>query len=368
MSHPLIPVTLLTGFLGSGKTTVLNTLLKRPEMGRTAVVINEFGEVGLDHLLVEASSEDVVLLDGGCLCCSIRSSLADTLNTLFLRRQKGEIPEFQRVVIESTGLADPTPILHTLNHEPLLATSYRFDGVIATVDAATGLATLNRQPEAVKQAAVADRILLTKSDLVGTGEVADLVDRLRAINPAAAAIIVTQGDVAPGDILEVGPYDPDGKHPDVRRWLNEEAYSGRDHHHHHGHSHHQHGHGHHVHDVNRHDDHIRAFAVTYERPILDLSLEGWLMILTGMAGERILRFKGIANVKGLPGPAVLHGVQHVIHPLVVLSRWPSPDTRSRFVFITRDLDRSFIEDSLKLLEFEPNPDEHFDEAATVTVA
>jgi G3E family GTPase len=161
----LIPVTLLTGFLGSGKTTVLNHVLKQPEMAATAVIVNEFGEIGLDHLLVERSSEDVVLLNSGCLCCTVRGDIVDTLTNLFVDRVKGKVPFFTRVAIETTGLADPAPILHTLMTDPIVAARYMLDGVVTTVDAVNGAGTLDRQPEAVKQAAVADRLLLTKTDL-----------------------------------------------------------------------------------------------------------------------------------------------------------------------------------------------------------
>ena len=162
---PLIPVTLLTGFLGSGKTTVLNHVLKQPGMAATAVIVNEFGEIGIDHLLVESATDDVVLLNSGCLCCTVRGDIVDTLLNLFVGRANGKVPHFSRVVIETTGLADPAPILHTLISDPLIAARYTLDGVVATVDAVNGSGTLDRQPEAVKQAAVADRLLLTKADL-----------------------------------------------------------------------------------------------------------------------------------------------------------------------------------------------------------
>jgi G3E family GTPase len=207
----LIPVTLLTGFLGSGKTTVLNHVLKQPDMAATAVVVNEFGEIGLDHLLVERSSEDVVLLNSGCLCCTVRGDIVDTLTNLFVDRVKGKIPYFTRVAIETTGLADPAPILHTLMTDPIVAARYMLDGVVTTVDAVNGAATLDKQPEAVKQAAVADRLLLTKTDL------ADSATRqeIEALHPSAVIVPVAQGAVDPARLFNIGFYDPATKSVDV---------------------------------------------------------------------------------------------------------------------------------------------------------
>src|SRR5438105_8728137 len=200
----LIPVTLLSGFLGSGKTTVLNHVLKQPEMAATAVIVNEFGEIGLDHLLVEQSSEDVVLLNSGCLCCTVRNDIVDTLTNLFVDRVKGKIPFFTRVAIETTGLADPAPILHTLMTEPIVAARYMLDGVVTTVDAVNGPGTLDRQPEAVKQAAVADRLLLTKTDLAEPAARRGIEARLALLNPSAPVIPVAQGAVDPALVFDLG--------------------------------------------------------------------------------------------------------------------------------------------------------------------
>jgi G3E family GTPase len=211
----LIPVTLLTGFLGSGKTTVLNHVLKQPDMAATAVVVNEFGEIGLDHLLVERSSEDVVLLNSGCLCCTVRGDIVDTLTNLFVDRVKGKIPYFTRVAIETTGLADPAPILHTLMTDPIVAARYMLDGVVTTVDAVNGAATLDKQPEAVKQAAVADRLLLTKTDLADSATRQEIEARLEALNPSAVIVPVAQGAVDPARLFNIGFYDPATKSVDV---------------------------------------------------------------------------------------------------------------------------------------------------------
>lgn len=330
-----IPVSVLTGFLGSGKTTLLNALLKHPDMGETAVVINEFGEVGIDNLLVETATEDMVVMDSGCLCCTIRGDLIETLRDLIKRRWRGEVPAFRRLVIETTGLADPAPILHTLMTDPVISARYRLDGVIATVDAAAGAATLDAQPEAVKQAAVADRLLLTKTDLEPGTEA--LTGRLGAINPAAPILPVVQGKVDPDALFGSGLYDPKSKHPDVARWLAEEAYSdSHDPHHDHHHDHH--------HDTNRHDDRIRSFVIRTETPIVWDRFVEWIEALISTHGANLLRMKGILNVDEVEGPVAVHGVQHVFHPPAMLSGWPDgEDHSSRLVIIARDLNKDPVE-------------------------
>jgi G3E family GTPase len=353
----LLPVSLLTGFLGSGKTTVLNRLVRQPVLANAVVVINEFGEIGLDHDLVESSNEDLVLLQSGCLCCTIRSDLSDTLRSLFERRVRGKIPDFDRVVIETTGLADPAPILHTLITDSVLAARYRLDGVITTVDAATGQATLDRQIEAVKQAAVADRLLLTKTDLADAKETDALVQRLRSLNPAAPIVRALHGEADAARLFDAGLYDPKTKSLDVQRWLNAEAYAApndalHDHAAHGGdHHHHEDGHEHQAHalDVNRHDERIAALCLTLDAPILAEAFELWLDVLIGFKGPDLLRVKGILNIVGLPGPAVIHGVQHVFHPTAYLKEWPSADRRSRIVIIGRDMDEAALRDSLRLV-------------------
>ena len=339
----LIPVTLLTGFLGSGKTTVLNHVLKQPGMAATAVIVNEFGEIGLDHLLVERSSEDIVLLNSGCLCCTVRGDIVDTLTNLFVDRVKGKVPFFTRVAIETTGLADPAPILHTLMTDPIVAARYVLDGVVTTVDAVNGAGSLDRQPEAVKQAAVADRLLLTKTDIAEPGARQAIEARLKELNPSAAIVSVAQGAIDSALLFNIGFYDPTTKSLDVRRWLRDESFEGD-----HGQDV---GHGHEHPDVNRHDDRIRAFCITREQPISWAALSTWLDGLAAMRGDDLLRLKAIVALSDRPDqPVVLHGVQHLFHPPVLLPEWPSEDRRTRMVFITRDLPRETIETTLAAFE------------------
>ncbi|USX10708.1 MULTISPECIES: CobW family GTP-binding protein [Burkholderiaceae] len=376
----LIPVTLLTGFLGSGKTTVLNTLVQQPEMVDALVLINEFGEVGLDHLLVAHSREDIVVeMSSGCLCCTIRTDLARTLKDVHGRFSREGQRRFNRVVIETTGLADPAPIVHTLATHRDLRERYRLDGMVTTIDARNGEATLDVHTEAVKQAAMADRLLITKTDLAEADALERLTSRLHAINPGAGRILVSHGDVSANLILELGLFTAGGKIGDVRRWLAEERY--RDDNHDHSHVHHAHrhdashdhdaghshgdgdGHEHETHanekasheeedyherDVNRHDDQIRAFCFTIEDPIPDHVLTEWLDMLLSLMGPSMLRIKGILNVKGVDRPVVIHGVQHVFHPPMELDEWPDGDRRSRIVFITRAVEREMIEETFRL--------------------
>ncbi len=333
-----LPVSVLTGFLGSGKTTLLKHLLGHPAMEETAVVINEFGEIGLDHLLVEKADEDTVLLNSGCLCCTIRGDLIDTLRSLFKRRVRREVPAFQRLVIETTGLADPAPILHTLMNDPLLVTRFRLDGVIATVDAVNGARTLDRHEEALKQAAVADRLLITKTDLVEEAAAAALEARLGALNPAAPRHQVAHGEIEPACLFNAGLYDPETKSLDVRRWLKAEAYEGgrSDSHDHH-----------HYHDVNRHDARIRAFCISHDRPLNWDRFNDWLEMLMSVHGARLLRVKGLLNIEDMERPGGNHGVQHIFHPPALLDTWPDEDRRSQLVFITRDLEQDSFERTLR---------------------
>lgn len=360
-----LPISVLTGFLGSGKTTLLSRLIRHDGMDRTAVIVNEFGDVGLDHVLVEKTGENTVLMDSGCLCCTIRNDLSDTLRDLFLRRVRGDVPEFDRVVIETTGLADPAPILHTLMSDPLIVAQFRMDGVITTVDTVNGGGQLDANPESVKQAAVADRIVLTKTDMAAADDIDALQQRLAAINPAAPILRAEHGRIEPAEILNCGLYNPATKSLDVQNWLKTEAYADNGHGDGHasGHSHgnddarHDRSHdrphsdhgshaasgGHHHHDVNRHDARIASFCLTVEQPTPWEDFADWMEAMLRMRGEDILRVKGVVWTTQIDDPVAIHGVQHVFHPPVRLKTWPAGRPLTQIVFITRDLSRKTVE-------------------------
>ena len=325
-----ISVSVLTGFLGSGKTTLLNRLLKDSALRDTAVIINEFGDVGIDHLLVEQSSDGVIELSDGCLCCTVRGELVDTLADLVDRLQTGRIKSLARVVIETTGLADPAPVLHAVMAHPVLMQNYRLDGVITAVDAVNGESTLDQHEEAVKQVAVADRIVLTKTDLIdpASKEFALFTARLMRLNPGAPQISSHDEDEIVARLFDCGLYDPATKTADVARWLRDEAYD------------HRHDH---AHDVNRHDARIRAFTLMHEKPIDPEALEMFIDLLRSSQGEQLLRMKGIVALTDDPDrPVVIHGVQSIFHPPARLQGWPDDDRRTRLVLITRDLDETYV--------------------------
>jgi G3E family GTPase len=338
------PVTVLTGFLGSGKTTLLNRLLRDPAFTDTAVIVNEFGEVGIDNLLIETVDEGIVLLSAGCLCCTIRGELADTLEDLARRRDGGEVPAFRRVLIETTGLADPAPILQTLMALEGSGQPYRLDGVITVVDAVNGEATLDTHTESVKQAAVADSIVLAKLDI--TPDIATtgrLFARLRAINPAARITDARMVDAA--DLVAAG-FDIASKGEDVRSWLAADRYGLL-----------PHGNHGHQHDRSRHGERIRSFALECDIPLPPARLEQFLDLLRAQHGPSLLRMKALVKLADDPGrPIVLHAVQHVLHPLVRLDRWPSEDRSSRLVFIMRDIDPTVIERLFAAFTDEPRLD------------
>ncbi len=327
-----LPVSLITGFLGSGKTTLLKRLLRDPGMNRAAVIINEFGEVGIDHELVAASSENMTLLSNGCLCCTVRTDLQETLRELFIKRRAGEVIDFDRVFVETTGLADPVPVLHTLQTDGMLGAQYRLDCVVTVVDAVNGMSSLDTAPEAAKQAAVADRIVITKSDIAQAGEVAVLEARLARMNPYAAHAVAVNGEIDVAFLRDVGPRSVRASAGDMDRWLSpagearaEGAYLGE--------------------RVRggTHDASIRSFCLWFEKPFTWDTFSAAVQVLTSLRGPDLLRVKGLVNVVGEPGPVLVQGAQHVFHPPITLEAWSGSDRRSRLVFITRNIARESIE-------------------------
>jgi G3E family GTPase len=350
MTDP-IPVTLLTGFLGAGKTTLLNHLLHDPSAGRIAVVVNEFGDAGLDHDLIEESAEDVVLMSGGCLCCSIRGDLSRTLTSLLARRAHGDLA-FDRVVIETTGLADPGPILHTLLVDRLLAPNYALDGIVTAVDMVLGAATLDQHPEAQAQVAMADRIVLTKSDLADAGTVGTLEARLNRLNTGAARITAEKGALPAGALFGLGALRNPMTPEHALDWLAQpdpDPLAGLS-----GltrpkppadlpaPAHHAGG------------DRIATASLTLPEPIPAEVFDFWLDTLIALRGENILRLKGIVHIEGASHPFVFHGVQHIFEPPVPLTHNAKSDRTSRVVIIARDMPDSDLQDSLSLLQMTPD--------------
>jgi G3E family GTPase len=327
----VIEALVLTGFLGSGKTTLLAHVLRQPEFSRTAVIINEFGEIGLDHDLIETSEESVIELQTGCLCCKVSNDLAATLHQLLRRRDEGSITPFTRVVIETSGLADPAPILQTLMTDAMIAARIVLGGVVTTVDAVNGTSTLKREEISVKQVAVADRLVLTKTDLAGPIQLS-LIRRLENLNATAPVLSARGGQIDPTRLFDSRIYDPLAKSLAIQSWLRAEAIPD--------------GHSHQHHDVD-------TYAIVRRDPIRAVTLTLFLETLCEHCGACLLRLKGIVNILESPDrPAVIHGVQHVFHPPTWLTRWPSDDRRSRMIFITRGIPRDWVEALLEALDAE----------------
>jgi G3E family GTPase len=373
-----IPITVLTGYLGSGKTTLLKRLLNDPAMAGTAVIINEFGEVGLDDALVEKTEEDAILLPSGCVCCQVRGDLTVALAKLHKQSLYGEIPPLKRVVLETTGLADPTPIVHTLMTDEDTYRVYQLDGVVTTVDGELGFAQLDQHFEPAKQIAIADRIIVTKTDRAEAGDIARLEQRVRGLNHAGEIIRVVKGEIAHHRLFGIGAHEPALAGTDARKWLAidglEPAAPAAVHAHAHDHTcgpdcthdHHAHAHSPHVHDEtcgpdcgHDHAHHdpahlhgIGAFSLTFDKELDGSGLSLALQTMASAYGEKLLRVKGIVTVAGQPRPFVVHGVQHIFYPPDTLKDWPKgkdgqPDKRSRFVFITKDLSRESVVKHLK---------------------
>ena len=338
-----IGITVLTGFLGSGKTTILSSLIKQKEMANAAIIINEFGEVGLDHDLIETTDENVIELQNGCICCTIQGDLKTTLLNLLKKMEKGDVSPFNHVIIETTGLADPVPIIHTLMTSLDLQRIYSIDGVITVVDAINGDSTYNAHEEAVKQTAFADRIILSKTDIADKGTVDALTKRIKSINPKVTIIKSDKYSLTVSMLLELNDYDPQNKEWNVREWLDIEKNKSSNHVRNHYDRHH------HEHDVNRHGDNIKTFAMVTSQPVSMRSVNFFLELLMSQMGEDILRIKGILNINGENKPAVIHGVQHIFHPLEWLEKWPSNDKTSRLVFITKNINKKNIDELFKII-------------------
>ena len=347
---PYTSVTVISGFLGSGKTTLLNRALRDPSMANTAVVINEFGEVGLDQALAAQSDDTIMVLENGCLCCTVFGDLVTTLNNLYHAREAGEIPRFDHVVIETSGLADPSPLIQAFLSDPVLAGLYRIGTVVATVDAVNGPNTLDNHVESVRQVALADHVLITKLDLIeptsAQAAEMELTSRLRRLNPAAKISRVDDPSFSIGTLLRTEGLDPDNAKTDARAWLNAAAYEQVDeHHHHHGGDHADHDH-HHLHDRD-----IASFCFVREEPIPREALRLLLDALQHNLGPNLLRVKGIVHVAEEPErPAVIQGAQQLLHNLSWLERWPDADRRSKIVFITQGFDRAEVEDMIGVLD------------------
>lgn len=343
-----LPVVVLTGFLGSGKTTLLNRLVAHPDMGETAVIINEFGEIGLDHLLVEMPDDGTILLNNGCVCCTMLGDLVETIEQLLMKRAAGTVPPFERIVIETTGLADPGPIAATLMADTPVTATLVLDAIVTVVDAVNGPTQLDRHGESVRQVAAADRIVLSKTDLATAEEREATVARLATINPGAPVRAVVHGALAPGDLLGACFAAGALNAAALESWLGGPRPRPVAEHHGHGHGHgHDHGHGHHHHL----DDRIRSVSFVIDDPVHPDGLTLWLNALAALRGASLLRVKGIVNVDG--EPVVVHAVQQVFHDPQWLDRWPDDDRRSRIVFITDGLERAAIESTLHALRFRP---------------
>ncbi|WP_299870477.1 GTP-binding protein [uncultured Hoeflea sp.] len=353
-----VPVSILTGFLGAGKTTLLNRLIGDPWLSDAALIINEFGDVGIDHLLVESSGDGVMELSDGCLCCTVRGELVDTLADLMDRMQTGKIRRFSRVVIETTGLADPVPVMQSVIGHPALGQSYRLEGLVTVVDAVNGLPTLDAHDEARRQVAVADTLVVSKCG--DNDPPAELTARLAALNPLARRVVAEHGSLTAQSLFDSGAYDPDSKSMDVLRWLNDGRQTGHSDHHSDAH-HHDHAHGHHgahSHDVNRHDDRIRADTLVTAQAIAPEALAMFLDLLRSAHGPSLLRMKAIVRLADDPArPLVLHAVQSLMSEPVRLAGWPEgSDGKTRIVVITRDMPKGFVGELFAGFSGEPGID------------
>ena len=349
MSDTKIPLTILTGFLGAGKTTLLNAILSDSKNGRVAVIVNEFGEAGLDHHLVEKSTDDVVLMQSGCLCCSIRGDLPKTIERLLRKNIRKEI-NFERIVIETTGLADPGPIMQTLLMDNVLASNIRLDGVVTVADAINGTSTLEKQFEAVSQAALADLIILSKTDIASPEQIQNLKNQLERINPTSKIICSINGLGLKDEIWGINALRDQSNYNEVLSWttglepkvtelknlsglapaksISKPAFN--------------------------HDSKIESCSIILDTPISNTTFDNWLDTLIGVKGSDILRIKGIVFLENIEAPFVFHGVQHVFDPPVQLKNWPKKDRQSRIVVIARNLSQFQLQRSLDMLRIQTN--------------
>jgi G3E family GTPase len=327
------PVSVITGFLGSGKSTLLNRILQHPAMAETAVIINEFGEVSIDHLLVQSSIENTQVLQNGCICCTIRGDLVDTLMDLEALGKRGEIPAFRRVIVETTGLADITSILQTLLFDRAISGRYEAGPIVTTVDASNILFQLPRFPEAERQIALASTIALTKGDLVDERTIAEVRATIARLNPAAPLVGVAHGEMDPAAFLESSRPEAES----LRKWLSADDYGKPPETHNHDHSDdHDHDHTHH-HAPSRHADDIQSICITRDEPLNPARFKRWLCSIVSLRGNALLRVKGVVNIAGISQPVVIQGVRHVLYPPLKLDDWPDDDRRSRIVFITQGI-------------------------------
>jgi G3E family GTPase len=349
-----LPVQLVTGFLGSGKTTLINTALRAPDMARTVVVVNEFGEVGLDHQLVTSSNDQVMVLENGCLCCTVRSDLVGTLNGLYHDRAAGRIPAFDNVVIETSGLAEPGPVLQAFLSEPTLDGLFRVASVITLVDAVNWKGTSEAHDEAIRQVALADRIILTKLDLIASPDVEAAVRRdIADINPGAEVEPVDFSPTAVAALLTQPGFDASDPNADPRPWLKAAAHERHDHDHEHHHDHDGHDHDHHHHEPLYHlrGKGVESFVLKRETPLSREELQFLLDGISQNLGSGLLRVKGLVNIQGEPGrPAVIQGAQHLLHTMTWLDHWPDKDENTRIVFITQGITGNELREIVELLD------------------
>ncbi len=344
MDYQPLPLSIITGYLGSGKTTLLNRLLQSPGLAKSLVIINEFGDVGIDHLLVSAPSENMRLLSNGCLCCEVRGDLVETLSDAARRQREGSVPPFDRVIVETSGLADPVPIVQTVVTDRDVAPAYRLDSIITLVDAVNAQCQFDRQLESVKQVAVSDLLLLSKTDLATDNMIKAVRDRVREINRSVEIFEVTHGAIQPGILFGRGSVDPAVSAEKFGRWLGNAASTcGRADHEHDEHC----RHGLHEAVGNLHNDGVQTFSISLDVPVTKSALAVWLTMLASFRGADLLRVKGVINVEGKP--MVINAVQFVLHEPFELELWPSEDRRSHIVFIVQDMRREELEKTINAL-------------------